>query len=39
MGGYYLRGKKARAKELGTIDVKAIESKPKKVKKLEHIDA
>lgn len=44
MGGYYLRGKRAKAKELTTIDVKAIESKPvktrnKKVKSLEQIDA
>jgi len=41
MGGYYLRGKKARAKELANIEVKAIESKPnkaKKTKKLEIID-
>jgi mannitol-specific phosphotransferase system IIBC component len=36
MGGYYLRGKRARTKELSaidTIDIKAIESKPKKNKK------
>jgi mannitol-specific phosphotransferase system IIBC component len=42
MGGYYLRGKKARAKELtaiDTIDIKAIESKPKKAKRLKQIDA
>jgi len=38
MGGYYLRGKKARAKELASTEVKAIESKPKKNKKLEIID-
>jgi len=38
MGGYYLRGKKAKAKELATIDIKAIESKPKKMKKLERKD-
>jgi len=41
MGGYYLRSKKARTKELANIEVTAIEAKPrktKKPKKLEIID-
>ena len=33
MGGYYIRGKRNTTKELPTIDVQAIENKPKKLTK------
>ncbi|MCF6244860.1 MAG: hypothetical protein L3J43_07460 [Sulfurovum sp.] len=39
MGGYYLRSKRAKTLELTSIDVKAIETKPKKAKKLDQLDA
>ncbi len=38
MGGYYLRGKKTRVKELTNNEVKVVESKPKKNEKTKELE-